>query len=254
MRESRQLKISAEVRDVLARSTVRPSTSMGWVLKLPDGQLDRGLYVEVDKVLKSWHGKWNRSAKAHVFSADPSPLLLAEDGVEDKKWSLQQFFTPPEVAKKVVELAGFARRVLEPSAGTGCLVRAFQKEWWDRDHYHVTLVEKDDALAYKLAEDDHTVFCLDFLLISPHRAFDLVLMNPPYRDGQYAAHVLHALKFLRPGGRLVAVVPANWDDSDPLDLEFTKFGIKEVELDPGAFRASGTNIATSILVFEVPNK
>jgi len=34
---------------------------------------------------------------------------------------------------------------------------------------------------------------------------DCVLMNPPFSKGQDVAHILHALKVLEAGGRLVAI-------------------------------------------------
>lgn len=258
MRTSRELKLSDAARDVLARSTVETINNPvhgGWLLKLPAEQLERSLYVEVDKALKSWNGKWNRHQGGHVFTADPSPLLLAKDGVEDKKWSLQQFFTPADVAKKVVELAGIPkagiRRVLEPSAGDGALACAILNQGEDVE---LLCFEKDPDLAYLLNDIGYTTACVDFLQVLPCRSWDYVVMNPPYRDWQYVTHVLHALKFLRPGGRLAAIVPANWRDDIALGEAFDAHSGVETRLERGAFRSSGTDIATSILVFEVPHK
>ena len=36
--------------------------------------------------------------------------------------------------------------------------------------------------------------------------FDRILANPPFENGSDIKHVEHALTFLRPGGRLVAIV------------------------------------------------
>ena len=50
-------------------------------------QLDRKLYLAVNKVLERIGGKWNRKAKAHVFDADPTERLnnVIECGVLDPK-------------------------------------------------------------------------------------------------------------------------------------------------------------------------
>jgi len=66
-------------------------------------------------------------------------------------------------------------------------------------------------------------------------------MNPPFYGRHYAQHVRHAYKFLRPGGYLVAVLPAS-----------ARYDHKELEgewqdLPVASFRDAGTNIPTVIL-------
>ena len=64
------MKISDDVANVLANSTVKDN-----LLFLPAGQLDRKLYLAVNKVLDAIEGKWNRKQKAHVFSDSPEQKL-----------------------------------------------------------------------------------------------------------------------------------------------------------------------------------
>ncbi len=59
------MKISNDVSNVLANSKAESNK-----LYLPEGQLERKLYMAVDKCLKALGGKWNRSAKAHIFQKD----------------------------------------------------------------------------------------------------------------------------------------------------------------------------------------
>ena len=88
-------------------------------------QLDRKLYTEVNAALEALGGTWNRKARAHVFEQDPADALdrvLVDGGFHDVKRDLDQFFTPPELAKRVVEMADVRGKwVLEPSAGAGAL-------------------------------------------------------------------------------------------------------------------------------------
>ena len=35
--------------------------------------------------------------------------------------------------------------------------------------------------------------------------FDRIVMNPPFTNGDDIKHIMHALKMLKPGGRLVAI-------------------------------------------------
>lgn len=61
--------LTAAVRDVLEQSW-----RIGTRVFLPDN-LDRKLYERVNAALESVGGKWNKKAKAHLFSADPSQFL-----------------------------------------------------------------------------------------------------------------------------------------------------------------------------------
>ena len=46
---------------------------------------------------------------------------------------------------------------------------------------------------------------IDFLLVEPAPIYDWILINPPLCLVRGPTHVLHALKFLKPGGKLVAI-------------------------------------------------
>ena len=64
------MKINDDVANVLANSRIEGNN-----LYLPEGQLDRKLYVAVNKVLVVIKGKWNRSAKAHIFNDSPDNIV-----------------------------------------------------------------------------------------------------------------------------------------------------------------------------------
>lgn len=66
-------------------------------------------------------------------------------------------------------------------------------------------------------------------------------MNPPFYGRHYLHHVRHALKFLRPGGVLVAILPATaWYDHDELKGEWQ-------DLPVASFAAAGTNVPTGMI-------
>ena len=117
------MKIKDEVADVLSDSIINDNK-----LYLPDKQLDRKLYVDVNKVLIAIGGKWNRKAKAHIFDDPPEEiidqiLLLGE--YIDKKKELQFFETPSELAQRLMEMANIkvGETILEPSAGKGAIAK-----------------------------------------------------------------------------------------------------------------------------------
>jgi DNA invertase Pin-like site-specific DNA recombinase/protein-L-isoaspartate O-methyltransferase len=120
----------------------------------------------------------------------------------------QLFPTPPDVAARMVELADLpvcnqSLRILEPSAGTGRLIDAAFTHAGQ-----IVAVEKNYSLAERLRTSYATVNvqCEDFLECNGNLGkFDRVLMNPPFENGSDIKHIQHAITFLKPGGRLVAI-------------------------------------------------
>lgn len=121
----------------------------------------------------------------------------------------QLFPTPPELAARMVELADIepGHSVLEPSAGTGNILEAIQNA---EPQAKITAVEINRNLVDLLQRkfSSHGITCQDFLEIGTtesHGHFDRILMNPPFESASDIKHILHALKFLKPGGTLVAI-------------------------------------------------
>ena len=207
--------ITDEVRDIIARSTMTAT-----IITLPPHQLPRLLYEAVNKVLAAAGGKWNRQAKAHMFIRDPrEALALAlETGTAIKHQQvLQQFYTPAWLAEKMVEEAGLLPTsavefkadslILEPSAGMGALALAAMRIGQVKPG-DIRCYEIDPVCCEALRLEGFHVWCRDFLTVPPVPCHDIILMNPPFAKGQDVTHVMHALHFLRPGGRLVAVMSA----------------------------------------------
>lgn len=134
----------------------------------------------------------------------------------------QLFPTPPEVARQMVQtaeqmggsIAGL--RVLEPSAGTGNLIRAAIGAATGFDCLRVVAVEINPSLCAGLRTmreksayangDSFEIRQADFLECNGDLGrFDVVLMNPPFENGSDIKHIRHALTMLKPGGRLVAI-------------------------------------------------
>src|ERR1035437_6309973 len=130
------------------------------------GQLDRDLYLKVNKTLEAVGGKWNRERKCHVFAQNPRDVLgieegkikpvgmsgeaitrVVEQGTQGKVFT-NLFPTPPSRAARMVEEAGIDPRhpcrVLQPSAGTGALIDALP------DTATVHCVEISNALCRRL--------------------------------------------------------------------------------------------------------
>ena len=271
------VKVSPEVAAILASAAVAESGG-GWVLSLR-GQLDRDTYLAVDKVLKVIGGKWKRGV-GHVFSSDPRPAIAAAVGGEvvDEKKALQQFYTPAKLAADVVSWAlehcdsdrevGGGYRVLEPSAGRGAMVRQVVLR---EPLAEVVMVELDPKNVAVLQADfpAHCVLQGDFLALddkprmrlSRHgglsRPFDVVVMNPPFHAGADVRHVLHAMKFLKPGAALAAVVgrgalTGRQKLAKSFQATVNRYGLLKADCKPGTFAEAGTDVATSVVVLRRP--
>jgi hypothetical protein len=151
---------------------------------------------------------------------------------------LQYYPTPKAVVHKVVEdlYISPGDKVLEPSCGCGRFMDALREKGAD-----VFGIEYDAGRAGECRAKGHKVLIANFLETVPQPIYDRVVMNPPFYGKHYAKHVEHALKFLRPGGTLTAILPitARYDHG-LLDGRWS-------DLPVGAFRESGTNINSTVL-------
>ena len=166
--------------------------------------------------------------------------------------SFNLFQTPEHIAARMVELAKAelpnAARILEPSAGLGRIYRAIL------DGYpaaRVVMVEESDECRRELSRslegrEGDRVFAGDFLEMNAEEiggTFDLVIMNPPFKQGRDIKHILHARGMLHPGGLLVSLCYAGARQS-----AFLKPLADTWEMLPdGSFKSEGTRAGVALL-------
>lgn len=151
---------------------------------------------------------------------------------------LQYYATPMAVVERVLDEAGIRppTRILEPSCGCGRFMDALRAKGATVIGYEV-----DPGRAEQCRRKGHSVITGNFLEAAPTGDFDQVVMNPPFYGKHYAKHVDHAMKFLKPGGRLTAILPATARyDHGLVDGRW-------YDLPLGSFSESGTNINTCVL-------
>lgn len=151
---------------------------------------------------------------------------------------LQYYPTPAAVVDSVLdELYGLkGQKVLEPSCGCGRFLDGLRKRG-----AKAFGIEYDASRAMQAKAKGHPVVVANFLETVPTPDYDRVVMNPPFYGKHYAKHVNHALKFLKPGGTLTAILPATARyDHGLLDGKWS-------DLPVGSFSESGTNINTTVL-------
>jgi phospholipid N-methyltransferase len=159
----------------------------------------------------------------------------------------QLFPTPVDLACRMAELAGISAgsRVLEPSAGTGRLVQQILEHGCF--HEDLTMVEINGSLAQTLRTVYPTcrMFQDDFLELTVEKLgrFDVILMNPPFANGQDIAHIKYARKFLHEHGILVAICANGPRQNEALQPLADSWEV----LPAGTFTESGTNVNTVLL-------
>lgn len=251
--------VPADVRDILKQC---PLVAVGpqWHLTIT-AQLERKMYEAVNKVLAAAGGKWNRGLKVHVFATNPAEVLLGavETGtVVDEKKVLQAYYTPPELARRVVQAVDIARgmSILEPSCGMGALATAIREtsgEWPDcvdidpkavahMVHLGATSVWENDFLAWAAK---HSVYL-----------YDRIVMNPPFSNEQDMVHVSEAIQLLKPGGKLVAIMSPAWRFHQSNTARTFRKHVGDhgdwFEHEEGTFATSGTHVRTGHFVFRRP--
>lgn len=136
-----------------------------------------------------------------VIPPDPNAARLRDMLYRAKMYQKGDIqFTPPELAKELVALAGVRKdsRVLEPEAGIGNIADA-AKEVTD----YVDCIERMTDFCEILKLKKHNVIGNDLLTAETAPIYDAVVMNPPFSEE--CEHIKRAFDFLRPGGSLVAV-------------------------------------------------
>lgn len=252
------MKVQASILAILSSSTVEAN-----LIRLPAGKLDRKVYDEVNKALSALGGKWDRRSQAHVFAEPAGDVLdevLLTGEYRRTKQDFGQFDTPPEVVGRVINLAAIepGMTVLEPSAGIGNIALAAAAAGARVMCYEIDQKRCETLVAVSARAERRLdmVVQRDFLGADPAPVYDRVLMNPPFAKQADIEHVSHAAKFLKPGGRLVAVMSASVTfRTDRRAASFRERvaaagGVIEA-LPEASFKASGTAVSTVLVVFDV---
>lgn len=120
--------------------------------------------------------------------------------------------TPPDLAEEMVRQLNLnhVSSVLEPSAGKGDLVDAlFRRDkavHYDRTTLDVDCIEINADLRLILKGKGYRVVHDDFLTFDTFKRYDVIIMNPPFRDGE--RHLMKALDLLKDGGQIVCLLNA----------------------------------------------
>lgn len=182
-------------------------------------EADKHIKAEAVRIIESIGGACI-GAGMYRFEYDPTDVLgeiVASGCVPDQK-SHQFYPTPEKLARIAVEAAeiGDTDTVLEPSAGQGGIADFLPKG-------RTTCVELSQLNCMVLAAKGHRVERDDFMKWQQCVPFNRIVMNPPFDQGRWLAHLDRAATMLAPGGRLVAILPSGAKNRELLtgfDLEW----------------------------------
>lgn len=165
-------------------------------------EVDKHVEQQARQVIESMGGV--RDNDCYHFDYDPTDVLdeIINSGCVPDHKSHQYYPTPPSLAKIAVELAeiGDTHTVLEPSAGQGGLADILPG--------HTVCVELSKLHCKVLQAKGKTCIEADFLAHQFAERFDRIVMNPPFDQGRWQAHLERAASLVKPGGRLVAILPS----------------------------------------------
>ncbi len=176
------------------------------------GEKDKAAVAEAEKVLMAIGAV--KAGRHWQFDYDPTEVLdqvVCSGCIPDQK-SHQFYPAPQAVAEFAVSVAEIDDHhgVLEPSAGIGGLADYLPK-------LQTTCVEISPLHCQVLEAKGFKVVEADFLKWAPGQpAADRIVMNPPFSEGRWQAHLQAAADMLKPDGRLVAILPASAKGKDLL--------------------------------------
>lgn len=174
-------------------------------------------YDAIKYSIESVGGHWRERFGGFIFTEDPSNIdfnLVVKTPINPntyRKWQInRQFYpTPPNIAKRVVELAEIGPEdfVLEPSAGRGGLLIALPEA---TKGVVAVEIDKNNAdflkgLGYFVINSSFE----DFYEAKSVKGITRVVMNPPFSGQRDIKHILMAYDMLEEGGVLVAIMSEN---------------------------------------------
>lgn len=199
---------------------------------------DKWALFDINKALAEFYGEVLPDAEPEGVKPSTSTAVSKD---------LQFYWTPAAVVAEALSYAGVygpheysgtppKRRVLEPSCGDGRILDVI------RERGQPALgIEYHPGRAAEARAKGHSVLTANFLEHPPTEEFDAVVMNPPFYGKHYIKHVQHALRFLKPRGTLVSILPATARyDHGELDGEWR-------DLPVASFAEAGTNVPTTML-------
>lgn len=183
--------------------------------------------------------------------------------------------TPTNLAGKMIGFVNWkeVNTILEPSAGKGDLIEAINsyahrivKSWGSGNYFSmdqkfdIDCIEKDENLRYILEGKEMRVVADDFLLYTSRKHYDLIIMNPPFSNGD--EHLLRAIEMQeQAGGQVVCLLNAETllnpytNRRKVLKEKLKKYGARIEYVKNGFLHAERpTDVTVAIVKIDIPKE
>lgn len=208
------------------------------------------------KALQAETAKAGQAMRAQAARFDKLASRHADGTAPRAVSSFNLFQTPEHIARRMVEVAAARspfRRVLEPSAGLGRILRPILAQAAPSASV-VAVEESPDCVRelYRVTDSapcDVTIHAADFMETTPAALggpFDAIVMNPPFERGRDAKHIRHAAGMLTPGGVLVGLCYDGATQARELKPWVDSWEV----LPAGSFRTEGTGAGVVMVTIE----
>lgn len=179
--------------------------------------------------------------------------------------------TPANLAGKMfryIKDYRYISTVLEPSAGKGDLAELYvnflnknndNRGWHHHDYNadNIDMIEHDPNLIAMLRGKNYRVVGDDFLSFTATKSYDLIIMNPPFSNGD--EHLLKAIQIQENGGQIVCLLNAETirnpytNRRKLLAQKLAEYGAK-VEFVSDAFKKAQrkTDVEVAIVYLNIP--
>lgn len=165
------------------------------------------------------------------------------------------------IAKKVHNINLAPGPILEPSAGTGNLVKAMDRVFshGSDTKLDIDCIELSSSCRAILKKEGFRVVHDDFLTYKPHKRYKAIVMNPPFSDG--IAHLKKAISIMQNGGAIRCILPAESirhpHTREQIDLVNT---LTDLKADIGYYKDAfvnserSTKIEVALISIDIPEK
>lgn len=173
-------------------------------------------------------------------------------------FGVQFYPTPAKLVREMIECVNWngVNFMLEPSAGKGDILDGVKAAG---HRCMMECAEIDPNLREVLRGKKYRVAASDFLLWDAQTRYDLIMMNPPFQNGD--RHLLHALDLMQHGGQIVCLLNASTLDNAESParrdlvqrLEKYKATIKVI---PGAFKEAErkADVDVALIYVNIPKE
>ena len=247
----------------MTQEILQKCTVEGNIIKLPDFQIYRKVYLEVKNALELIGGKWKGGkVQGFVFQEDPTSLLnkISNRVNLDLKKDYQILSTRSELADRLVEISKINDNdlVLEPSAGQGEIIKAIHKllpnthvEWCEINNVNQEFCRNIPNTRF--ITSDFLLF--DKVVLYDRILYDRIIANPPSSKNQDIEHIYNMYSCLKKGGRMVSVTSEHWQNqSGKKEINFFKWLISKksemYNIKVGTYKKGGTMKSVTVIAID----